>query len=76
LENAINKLHLKADNSLTKLQEKSNEVPLPSTDCPTYVSTGKISFKVLIVIKGLKNKRGKRKGKKKKSVTKKGTDSH
>jgi hypothetical protein len=81
LEKAKDKLHLETDNSLSKLQEKSNEVSLPSTDCPTDVLKGKISFKVPIVIKGPKNKRGtisleKRKGKKKKSATKKGIEPH
>jgi hypothetical protein len=77
LEKSIDKLHLDVDNSLSKLQEKSNEVSLPSIDCPTDVLKGKISFKVPNVVKGPKNKRGtisleKRKGKKKKSATKKG----
>jgi hypothetical protein len=51
-------------------------VPLPSTDCATDVLTGKISFKVPLVVKGPKTKRGiisleKNKGEKKKSATKK-----
>jgi hypothetical protein len=78
LEKAIDKLDLKADNSLSKVQEKSSEVPLPLTDCAIDVLADKLSFKVPCVVKGPKNKRGtisleKRKGKKKKSATKKGT---
>jgi hypothetical protein len=88
LEKTIDKLDLEADNSLNKVQEKNigvllpstDCVPLPSTDCATDVLTGKISFKVPLVVKGPKTKRGiisleKNKGKKKKSATKKGTDS-
>jgi hypothetical protein len=61
LEKAIDKLHLDVDNSLSKLQEKSNEVSLPSIDCPTDVLKGKISFKVPNVVKGgpSPSKRGK-----------------
>jgi hypothetical protein len=77
LEKTIDKLDLEADNSLSKVQEKSSEVPLFLTGCATYVLADKLSFKVPRVVRGPKNKRGtislkKRKGKKKKSATKKG----
>jgi len=80
LENAINKLDLEADNSISKMQEKDDEVPLVSADCATADTfSGKISFRIPRVVKGPKNKRGtisfeKNKGKKKKSGKKKGTD--
>jgi hypothetical protein len=84
LEKTIDKLDLEANNSLNKVQEKNIRVPLPSThcvplpstDCATDVLTGKISFKISLVVKGPKTKRGiisleKNKGKKKKSAIKK-----
>jgi len=80
LENAIDKLDLEADNSISKMQEKDDEVPLVSADCATADTfSGKISFRIPRVVKGPKNKRGtisfeKNKGKKKKSGKKKGTD--
>jgi len=80
LENAIDKLDLEADNSINKMQEKDDEVPLVSADCATADTfSGKISFRIPRVVKGPKNKRGtisfeKNKGKKKKSGKKKGTD--
>jgi hypothetical protein len=79
LEKTIDKLDLKADNSLSKVQEKNSGVPLHSTDCATDAITDKISFKVPHVVKCPKTKRGtisleKNKGKKKKSGTKKGTE--
>jgi hypothetical protein len=78
LKKAIDKLDLKAGNSLSKVHEKSSEVPLPLTDCAIDVLAGKLSFNVPGVIKGPENKRGtislkNRKRKKKKSATKKGT---
>ena len=81
LEKAIDKLDSEADNSLSKMQEQSNEVPLVSTDYTTDTLKGTISFRVPEVVKGAKNKRGsisfgKDKGKKKKkSDKKKGIDS-
>ena len=79
LENAIDKLDLEADNSISKMQEKDDEVPLVSADCATDTFSGKISFRIPRVVEGPKNKRGaisfnKNKGKKKKSGKKKGTD--
>jgi len=79
LENAIDKLDLEADNSISKMQEKDDEVPLDSADYATDTFSGKISFRIPQVVKGPKNKRGtisfgKNKGKKKKSGKKKGTD--
>ena len=79
LENAIDMLDLKADNSISKMQEKDDEVPLVSADCATDTLCGKISFRIPRVVEGPKNKRGaisfnKNKGKKKKSGKKKGTD--
>jgi hypothetical protein len=72
LEKAIDKLDLEADNSISKLQEKTNEVPPIVTVCSTNTLAGKISFRVPEVVKGPKNKRTvlsleKRKGKKKKN---------
>jgi len=82
LEKAIDKLDSEADNSLSKMQEQSNEVPLVSTDYTTYTLKGTISLIVPEVVKGAKNKRGsisfgkdKGKKKKKKSDKKKGIDS-
>ena len=79
LDNAIDKLDLEADNSISKMQEKDDEVPLVSADCATDTLCGKISFRIPRVVKGPKNKRGtiyfnKNKVKKKKSGKKKGTD--
>jgi hypothetical protein len=77
LENAIGNLDLEADNSLSKMQEKTNEVPPISVDCATDTLRGKISFRIPQVVKGPKSKRGtisleKNKGKKKKNVKNKG----
>ena len=58
LEKAIDKLDSEADNSLSKMQEQSNEVPLVSTDYTTDTLKGTISFRVPEVVKGAKNKRG------------------
>jgi len=80
LEKAIDKLDSEADNSLNKLQEQSNEVPLVSVDCATDTLNGVISFRVPLEVKGAKNKRGtisfeKNTGKKqKKSAKNKGID--
>ena len=79
LENAIDKFNLEADNSISKMQEKNDEVPLVLDSCATDTLCGKISFRIPRVVKGPKNKRGtiyfnKNKGKKKKSGKKKGTD--
>jgi hypothetical protein len=46
LEKAIDKLDLEADNSISKVQEKTNEVPPIVTDCSTNTLAGKISFRV------------------------------
>ena len=47
LEKAMEKLDLQADASLSKMQEKSNEVPLVSNECDTIGSLdGVISFRV------------------------------
>jgi hypothetical protein len=78
LEKSIDKLDLEADNSISKVQEKANEVPPILTECCTDTLTGKISFKAPLV-KGPKNKGStisleKRKGKKKSENTK-GIDS-
>jgi len=56
LEKAIDKLDSEADNSLNKLQEQSNEVPLVSADCATDTLNGVISFRVPQEVKGAKNK--------------------
>jgi hypothetical protein len=63
---------------VTHMQE-TNDVPPVLTDCSTSTISGKISFRVPRVVKGLKNKRSvlsleKRKGKKKKSGNSKGID--
>ena len=58
LENAIDKLDLEADNSISKMQEKNDEVPLVSASCATDTFNGKISFRIPKVVKGPKNKRG------------------
>ena len=79
LEKAIDKLDLEADNSLSKMKEKSNEVPLVSTECVAETLKGIVSFRVPPVVKGAKSKRSKislerKKGKKKKNSNKKGID--
>jgi hypothetical protein len=78
LEKAIDKLDLEADDGISKVQEKANEV---STVCPTDTLSRKITFRVPNMVKGPKNKHGtislkKRKGKKKKSVSNKGIDNY
>jgi hypothetical protein len=75
LEKSIDKLDLEADNSISKVQEKANEVPPILTECCTDTLTGKISFKAPLV-KGPKNKGStisleKRKGKTKTVKTRK-----
>jgi hypothetical protein len=77
LEKGMQKLDLEADASLNKMKEKSDEVPLVSTDYADPLK-GKISFKIPQVVKGAKKKRvtnvlEKNVGKKKKSAKKKGT---
>lgn len=78
LEKAIDKLDLEADISISKMQEKANEVPLVSTDCATDTLRGKISFRIPQVVKGAKSKRGtislEKKIGREKSGKKKGTD--
>ncbi|EEE59391.1 hypothetical protein OsJ_11516 [Oryza sativa Japonica Group] len=59
LEQAINKLDLEADNSLSKMQEKSCEVPLNSNGCVKDTLNGTISFLVPRVVKGPKSRRSK-----------------
>ena len=56
LEKAIDKLDSEADNSLSKMQEQSNEVPLVSTDYASDTLNGTISFRVPQEVKGAKNK--------------------
>ena len=51
LEKGIDKLDLEADNSLSKMQEQSNEVPLVSTDYTTDTLKGTIWFRVPQVVK-------------------------
>ena len=72
-------LDLEADAYLNKMKEKSDEVPLVSTVCPTDPLKGKISFKIPHVVKTAKQKRlpnvlEKGTGKRRKSAKKKGTD--
>jgi hypothetical protein len=79
LENAMDKLDMEADNSLSKIQDQDNEVPLVSINCGTDTLKGNISFRIPRVVKGPKSKRGtisleKNKGKKKRSGKKKGTN--
>ena len=52
LEKAIDKLDLEADNSLSKMKEKSNEVSLVSIDCAAKTFKGVVSFRVPLVVKG------------------------
>ena len=72
LEKAIDKLDSESDDSLNKMQEKSNDVPLVSTSCTIDTSKGTIAIRVPRVDKGAKNKRSslleKKKGKKMKSA--------
>jgi hypothetical protein len=58
LEKGMRKLDLEANASLSKMKEKSNEVPLVSTDCATDPLKGRISFKIPQVAKGVKKKPG------------------
>ena len=51
LEKAIDKLDSEADNSLSKMQEQSNKVPLVSTDYTTDTLKGTIWFRVPQVVK-------------------------
>ena len=78
LEKGMQKLDLEADASLSKMKEKSDEVPLVSTNIATGPLKGRISFKIPQVVKGAKKKRTtnileKNTSKKKKSAKKKGT---
>ena len=78
-EKVIDKFDVQADNSLSKMEKKSNEVPLVSTDLSTDTLKGTISIRVPPVVKGAKSKRSKisfekKKGKKKNSTKKKCTD--
>ena len=59
LEQAINKLDLEADNSLSNMQEKSCEVPLNSNGCVKDTLNGTISFLVPRVVKGPKSRQSK-----------------
>ena len=56
LEKAIDKLDLEADNSLSKMQEKSNEVPLVTMDYAAETLKGIVLFRVPPVVKGPKSK--------------------
>jgi hypothetical protein len=58
LENAINKLALEADNSLSKMQDKDSEIPLVLANCATNTLKVKISFRIPRVVKGPMKKRG------------------
>ena len=58
LGKGMQKLDLEADASLSKMKEKSNEVPPVSTDCATDPLKGQISFKIPQVAKGVKKKPG------------------
>ena len=74
-EKVIDKFDVQADNSLSKIEEKSNEVPLVST---IDTLKGTISIRVPQMVKGAKSKQSKnsfrkKKGKKKNSSKKKGT---
>ena len=53
---AIDKLDLEADNTLSKMEEKSSEVPLVSAECATNTINDTISFRVPQVVKGAKCK--------------------
>jgi hypothetical protein len=77
LEKAIDNFDLEVDNSLSMEQEKTDDVPLVSTNCDTDTIKGSISFRVPRVVKSAKNKRlqnvlEKKTKKKKKSAKKKG----
>ncbi|KAJ1263508.1 hypothetical protein BS78_09G190400 [Paspalum vaginatum] len=79
LEKALDNLDLEADDSLSKMQEESNEAPLVSSKCGTDTAKGTIAFRVPRIVKGAKGKRAKsvlekKTGKKKKSSNKKGVD--
>ena len=79
LEKSMQNLDLEADAYLNKMKEKSDEVPLVSTVCPTDPLKVKISFKIPHVVKTVKQKRlpnvlEKGTGKRRKSAKKKGTD--
>jgi hypothetical protein len=58
LENAIIKLALEADNSVSKMQDKDSEIPVVSANCATNTLKGKISFRIPHVVKGPMKKRG------------------
>jgi len=78
LEKAVDNLVLEVDNSLSKEPEKTDEVPLVSTNCDTNTLKGSISFRVPWVVKSAKTKRlqsaveKNTKKKKKRSAKKKG----
>lgn len=79
LEKAINNLDLEADSSLSKMQEKTCEVPLNSNDCVMDTLNGAISIRVPRVVKGPKSRRSKdavekKKRKKTKTAKNKGED--
>lgn len=80
MEKGLDKLDSEADIAMSKLKEKSDDVPLVSTECATDTLKGTISFRVPHVIKGPKKKRlqsAVKKNttkKKKKSTKKKGID--
>ena len=57
LEKAINNLDLEADSSLSKMQEKTCEVPLYSNGCVVDTLNGAISIRVPWVVKGPKSRR-------------------
>lgn len=54
----MDKLDLDADNSLSKMEEQSNESPLVSAEFVTDTFKGTISFRVPEVVKGANSKRG------------------
>jgi hypothetical protein len=80
LQKALHNLNLEADNYLSEMHEKSNEVPAVPVENVQDALNGVISFKIPQIIKGPKNKRFKNvaekksSGKKKKGAHKKGTD--
>lgn len=56
LEKAINNLDLEADSSLSKMQEKTCEVPLNSNDCVMDTLNGAISIRVPRLVKDPKSR--------------------
>jgi hypothetical protein len=59
VEKALDKLNLEVDTSLSKMQEKSNEVPLISNEHDKGMLDSTITFRVPQVVKGPKESRPK-----------------